>query len=361
MLWVLLIAAGLWFVGRALGASVAARVAVLVMLLAAVLFVQLALPPENPLRAATGGSARAWAILLGAAGVAIAYVWGLRLLRRRVAPAEKAPPQPGVLSDSELDRYARHIVLREIGGPGQRRLKQARVLVVGAGGLGAPALLYLGAAGVGTLGVIDDDTVSVSNLQRQVIHTDARQGTAKVFSARATLAALNPHVAVRPYNRRLTDAIAADLFADYDLVLDGSDSFETRTLVNAATVAAGIPLISGAIAQWEGQLSLYDPARGGPCYACVFPEAPAPGLAPSCAEAGVVGALPGVIGSMMALEAVKLIAGAGAGLRGRLQLYDGLWGETRMVATRPRPGCPVCGAGQGRGASPDAVAGQGGG
>jgi hypothetical protein len=191
MLWVLLIAAGLWFVGRALGASVAARVAVLVMLLAAVLFVQLALPPENPLRAATGGSARAWAILLGAAGVAIAYVWGLRLLRRRVAPAEKAPPQPGVLSDSELDRYARHIVLREIGGPGQRRLKQARVLVVGAGGLGAPALLYLGAAGVGTLGVIDDDTVSVSNLQRQVIHTDARQGTAKVFSAarRAGLAA----------------------------------------------------------------------------------------------------------------------------------------------------------------------------
>jgi molybdopterin/thiamine biosynthesis adenylyltransferase len=344
MVWVLALAAGLWFAGRALAASVAARIAVLAALFAAVLIVQLGLPAAHPLRAATGGSAANWLILLGAGGLAAAYGLGLRALRRRAAPAPApAPAATDALSDAELDRYARHIVLREIGGPGQRRLKAARVLVVGAGGLGSPALLYLGAAGIGTLGVIDDDTVSVSNLQRQVIHSDAGQGRPKVFSAQAALIALNPHVVVRPYNRRLTGDIAGALFADYDLVLDGSDSFETRALVNRAAVAAGVPLISGAIAQWEGQLGLFDPARGGPCHACVFPQAPAPGLAPDCAAAGVVGALPGVIGSMMALEAIKHLTGAGTTLRGRLLLFDGLHGESRMVTTRPRPGCPVCG------------------
>ena len=216
-------------------------------------------------------------------------------------------------------------------------------LVVGAGGLGSPALLYMAAAGVGTLGVIDDDTVENANLQRQVIHTDGRIGMPKVFSAAEAIGALNPHVTVRPYHRRLTEEIAAGLMAEYDLVLDGSDNFDTRYLVNRAAVAAGVPLIAAAMTQWEGQISLYDPARGGPCYECIFPERPAPGLVPSCAEAGVVAPLPGVIGSMMALEAVKHITGAGQGLRGRLVIHDALDAETRAIRLRPRPDCAVCG------------------
>ena len=217
------------------------------------------------------------------------------------------------------------------------------MLVVGAGGLGSPALLYLAAAGVGTLGVIDDDVVDLSNLQRQVIHTDARQGMAKVFSAQIALEALAPGTQVRPYNRRLTDEIAAELFADFDLILDGSDGVGTRYAVNAAAVATGRPLVSAALSQWEGQISLFDPARGAPCYACLFPEPAAPGLAPSCAEGGVLGPLPGVMGAMMAVEAVKEIVGAGQGLRGRMLIYDALWGETRTIAIARRPGCAVCG------------------
>ncbi len=185
------------------------------------------------------------------------------------------------------------------------------MLVVGAGGLGAPALQYLAAAGVGTIGVIDADMVENSNLQRQVIHKDAAIGMPKVFSAQAEMEAQNPYVKVRPYHRRSTDEIAAELVAEYDLVLDGTDNFDTRYLVNATCVAAGVPLISGALSQWEGQLSVFDPARGAPCYQCIFPEPPAPHLAPSCAEAGVIGPLPGVIGAMMAVEAIKLITGRG--------------------------------------------------
>jgi molybdopterin/thiamine biosynthesis adenylyltransferase len=323
------------------------------LLFVAVLFGHVALPDGHPLRAATGGSAAPWLLIAGGAGLVALYRAGLDALRVRAAAGEAEaeaarPPATGTpagpFSESELERYARHIVLREIGGAGQRRLREGRVLVVGAGGLGAPALLYLGAAGVGTLGVIDDDVVENANLQRQVIHTDAAMGEAKVFSAAARVGALNPFVAVRPYRRRLTEEIAAELFADYDLVLDGSDNFATRHLVNRAAVAAGVPLVSGALTQWEGQLSVFDPAEGAPCYACVFPEAPAPGLAPACAEAGVLGPLPGVIGSMMAVEAVKLIAGAGTPLRGRLLIYDALEGETRQIAVPRRPDCAVCGA-----------------
>jgi molybdopterin/thiamine biosynthesis adenylyltransferase len=251
------------------------------------------------------------------------------------------------LGPEELERYARHIVLREIGGTGQRRLRDARVLVVGAGGLGSPALLYLAAAGVGTLRVVDDDAVSLSNLHRQILFGDADIGAPKIAVAAAALGRLNPHVTVEAREARLDADNADGLLAGCDAALDGSDSFATRAAVNAACVAAGVPLISGALSQWEGQVSLFDPARGGPCYACVFPEAPAAGLAPSCAEAGVVGALPGVIGSMMALEAVKLIARAGEGLRGRMFLFDGLHAESRRIALRARPGCAVCG---GRGA-----------
>lgn len=251
------------------------------------------------------------------------------------------------LSPEEIERYARHIVLHEIGGPGQQRLRAARVLVVGAGGLGSPALLYLAAAGVGTLAVVDDDAVSLSNLHRQVLFGTAEIGRPKVDGAAEALARLNPHVAVKRHRLRLDAAAAARLVPEADLVLDGSDNFATRYLVNAACVAAGRPLISAAMSQWEGQIALYDPARGGPCYECLFPEAPDPALVPTCAQAGVVGALPGVMGSMMALEAVKLIARAGRPLRGALLIYDGLHAETRRIATAARADCVVCG---GRGA-----------
>lgn len=308
-------------------------------------------PQANPVTSATGGTLFTWVGLGLAVALVQLYRAGLAWLRARARPKgqEGAAPKhsavtPGSFAPAELDRYARHIVLREIGGAGQKRLKGAKVLVVGAGGLGSPVLLYLAAAGVGTIGVIDDDVVSNSNLQRQVIHTDARIGQPKVFSAQIALKALNPFIEVRPYNRRLIEAEAETLFADYDLILDGSDNFATRYLVNQAAVAAGKPLISGAIAQWEGQISLYDPARDAPCYACVFPQAPAAGLAPACAEAGVVGALPGVVGAMMAVEAIKEITGAGQSLRGRLLIYDALWGENRQIAVKRRAGCAVCGA-----------------
>lgn len=247
------------------------------------------------------------------------------------------------LAPDELTRYARHIALREIGGPGQRRLRAARVLMVGAGGIGAPALLYLAAAGVGTLGIIDDDAVSLSNLQRQILFTTSDVGAPKVATAARVLGALNPGVVVEGHATRLEAGNVDGLVAGYDLVLDGGDNFPTRYFVNAACVAAKKPLLSAAMSQWEGQVTLFDPARGGPCYACLFPEPPAAGLAPSCAEAGVVGALPGVIGSMLALEAIKLISGAGEVARGRLLLFDGLHGETRRIGIHARADCAVCG------------------
>ena len=244
---------------------------------------------------------------------------------------------------AELDRYARHILLREIGGPGQRRLKDARVLVVGAGGLGSPSLLYLAAAGVGVIHVVDDDLVDASNLQRQVIHAEDRVGQAKVTSAAQAMLALNPHIEVVPHRRRLDEAAATELFPGCDLILDGSDNFDTRYLVNAAAVAAGRPLIAAAITQWEGQLALYDPAKGTPCFACVFPDRPAPGMVPTCAEVGVAAPLPGILGAMMAMEAVKHITGAGETLAGRMLMIDALYAETRVIHTSRNPACPVCG------------------
>ena len=204
-------------------------------------------------------------------------------------------------------------------------------------------LQYLAAAGVGTLGVIDDDIVSASNLQRQVLFDENDVDTPKVFAAQAKLKALNPFVEVLPYNRRFEAEIGADLVADFDLVLDGTDTFATRRMVNAACVAAGKPLISGAIGQWEGQVSVFDPTKDAPCYACLFPSEPADGLAPSCSEAGVMGALPGIIGSMMASEAIKEIVGVGQGLRGEMLIFDALYGESRKIKIERRKGCDVCG------------------
>ncbi len=247
-----------------------------------------------------------------------------------------------VMTPEEIERYARHIVLREIGGPGQQRLLNAKLLCIGAGGLGSPALLYLAAAGVGTLGIVDDDTVSLSNLQRQVLHSTKAVGTPKTESAQRALARVNPHVRVVKHPIRLDETNVDALISGYDLVLDGTDNFATRYLVNAACVRAKIPLVSAAMSQWEGQISLYDPAHGGPCYQCVFPEAPAAGLAPNCAQAGVMGALAGVMGSMMAGEAIKQITGAGQVLRGEILIYDSLYGDIRKLKTKPSPTCPIC-------------------
>ncbi|KIC38322.1 HesA/MoeB/ThiF family protein [Leisingera sp. ANG-M7] len=343
MLRILILAALIWWGGRFLGLPRNLRITLLTVLFVAVLAVQLTLPDGHPLREGTGGSAAPWLMLGSFALVAGFYARIVTALKNRAHPQDLEMNQPAsTFTESELDRYARHIVLRELGGPGQKKLKKAKVLVIGAGGLGAPALQYLAAAGVGTIGVIDDDLVDNANLQRQVIHRDEDIGKPKVFSAQAAMQAQNPYVDVHPYNRRLTEEIAAELFAEYDLILDGTDNFETRYLANRTAVALGKPLISGALSQWEGQLSVFHPANDGPCYQCIFPEAPAAGLAPSCSEAGVVGPLPGVVGSMMAVEAVKQITGAGAVLQGEMLIYDGLYGETRKIRLSRRADCPVC-------------------
>src|SRR5258708_11126695 len=233
-----------------------------------------------------------------------------------------------MLTNDELERYARHIVLREVGGPGQAALKRARVLVVGAGGLGAPVLMYLAAAGVGTLGVIDDDVVSLSNLQRQIIHTTGDIGTPKVASAAAEIARLNPHVSVEKYAMRLTAANALDLVSRYDLVADGSDNFATRYLVSDACFFAKKPLVTAAVGTFDGTLTTiraYESGANGipnPSYRCLFPAPPPDGAVPACAEAGILGALTGVVGSMMALEVIREIVDFGAGLVGRLLMVD---------------------------------------
>jgi molybdopterin/thiamine biosynthesis adenylyltransferase len=243
-------------------------------------------------------------------------------------------------SQGEVERYARHLVLREIGGPGQQALASARVLVVGAGGLGSPAALYLAAAGVGTIGLVDPDTVSLSNLQRQVLFATGDVGRGKVEAGRERLAALNPNVVVEPHVTALDASNAAALVADYDLVLDGTDDFATRFCVSDACVTHRKLLVSGALARWTGQVAVFE---GRPCYRCLVPEIPPD--AETCAVVGVIGALAGVIGSMMALEAVKLIAGAGEPLTGRLLIYDGLAGETRTVRVGADPECVSCGGG----------------
>lgn len=346
MLLVGAIAVALWFGGGLIGAPRQVRLILLGVLYLAVLGIQVAFPATHPLAVNTGGSAALWLLLGGFVAIFLGYRALIVALRRKAGgrgDPSSTVAKKGTFSDTELNRYARHIVLREVGGAGQKALKEARVLVVGAGGLGAPALQYLAAAGVGTIGVIDDDLVENANLQRQVIHPDSAIGMPKVFSAKNAMEAQNPFITVRPYHRRLTAEIAADLIAEYDLVLDGTDNFDTRYLVNAACVAAGVPLISGALSQWEGQLSVFDPAHGAPCYQCIFAQAPAAHLAPSCAQAGVVGPLPGVVGAMMAVEAIKLITEAGTPLRGQMVIYDALYGESRTIAVARRADCPICG------------------
>jgi molybdopterin-synthase adenylyltransferase len=248
------------------------------------------------------------------------------------------------LGDDELERYARHIVLREVGGAGQARLKAARVLVVGAGGLGSPVALYLAAAGVGTVGIVDDDTVSLSNLQRQIAHRTADIGRAKTDSARDTIRAINPHIRVETHPVRLTAANALDLAARYDVVADGSDNFATRFLVNDACFFAGRTLVSAAVTEFHGQLATYkahDRSGAYPCYRCLVPAIPP--REQSCSETGVLGAAAGVMGTLQALEAIKEIAQIGESLAGHLLIYEALTTEFRKTRLKPDPACALCG------------------
>lgn len=245
-------------------------------------------------------------------------------------------------SHEEILRYSRHLLLPELGVEGQQRLKRARVLLVGAGGLGSPAALYLTAAGVGTLGLVDFDVVDLTNLQRQILHGTSRVGQPKLDSAAARLRDLNPHVKVEPIPTRLTSANALDVVANFDVVLDGSDNFPTRYLVNDACVLLKKALVYGSIFRFEGQVSVFDATRG-PCYRCLYSEPPPPGLVPSCADGGVLGVLPGIMGSLQALEALKLVLGVGDPLIGRLVLFDALRLRFRELQVHKDPDCPICG------------------
>ena len=249
------------------------------------------------------------------------------------------------ITDDQLLRYARHIILDEVGEEGQLRLLNSRVLVVGAGGLGSPVLLYLAAAGVGTLGVIDFDTVDISNLQRQIIHATDRVGALKVASAAQTLQAVNPEVVVHEHTMRLDAQNAAGLIAQYDLVTDGSDNFETRYLLNDACYFAGKTLVAGALQRFEGQLSTFKSHLGGdnPCYRCLFPTPPPPGSTPRCETAGIFGSIAGVIGTMQATEILKELLGLGDSLSGNLVLYDALGTNFRKIRVPPDPNCGLCG------------------
>ena len=246
-------------------------------------------------------------------------------------------------TEDEISRYARHILLAEVGGQGQARLRAARVLIVGAGGLGSPLLLYLAAAGIGTIGLVDDDRVDLSNLQRQIAHTTDRLGMAKVHSAALAARAINPAVMIEAHEIRLTPGNALELIGRYDLVCDGSDNFPTRFLVADACVLARRTLVSAAVLRFDGQLSVFKPHEGGPCYRCLHPAPPPPGLVPSCSEAGILGAVTGVMGSLQATEVLKEVMGIGDSLAGRLLIWDALSARMRTIRLPRDPNCPLCG------------------
>jgi molybdopterin/thiamine biosynthesis adenylyltransferase/rhodanese-related sulfurtransferase len=250
---------------------------------------------------------------------------------------------PVALTPAQRSRYARHLLIPEVGEEGQQRLLESRVLLIGAGGLGSPAALYLAAAGVGTIGIIDPDVVDDSNLQRQIVHSTERLGEPKVASAKRTIEALNPDVTVVPFQERLTsENIDAVLAHGWDVILDGTDNFPTRYLLNDASVWHDLPVVHGSIYRFEGQVTVFHPGNG-PCYRCLYPSPPPPELAPSCAEGGVLGVLPGIVGSLQASEALKLVLGAGESLAGRLLLFDALHATFDEVSIRRNPDCPVCG------------------
>jgi len=250
-------------------------------------------------------------------------------------------------TEEQIQRYARHILLPQVGGQGQEKLLNAKVLVVGAGGLGSPVLMYLAAAGVGTLGIVDDDTVDLSNLQRQIVHTTDRIGISKVESAAIALRAINPDIKLVLHNQRIAVDNAETLLSAYDLVTDGSDNFATRFLINDAAYFTKTPLVTGAILRFDGQVATFKNCPGGhadgPCYRCIFREPPPPGQVPSCSEAGVLGALCGTIGSLQATEIIKELLGIGESLSGSLLIYDALATQFRTIKVKRDPGCPLCG------------------
>ncbi len=252
----------------------------------------------------------------------------------------ETPPQ---LTDAQRDRYSRHLLLPEVGEAGQAKLLASKVLLLGAGGLGSPAALYLAAAGVGTIGLVDGDTVDASNLQRQILHATSRVGMFKVDSAEKAIRDLNPDVKVVKYQERVDSSNVERIFKDYDVIVDGCDNFPTRYLVNDASVWMKKPVVHGSIFRFDGQVTTFDPARGGPCYRCLYPEPPPPHLAPSCQEAGVLGILPGVVGVIQATEAIKLVLGKGNPLIGRLLTYDSLRMKFGELKLRRDKNCPVCG------------------
>ena len=331
-----------WFLAGYLGVSQNLRATYVGILLAGIIGALVLIPETHSFSIRMGGWAP-WATISFIFGVVFLFRLFISALRNKSNKIYFADVQEAdEFSNHELERYSRHIILKELGGLGQRRIKDSKVLIIGAGGLGAPIIQYLAASGVGTIGIIDHDKVSLSNLQRQVIYLTNQVGEQKVFSAADAIYKLNSNVNVRPYNRRLNSEIAEEIFSEYDVIVDGTDNFETRYIANAAATTTKKPLVSGALSQWEGQVSVFAPHQGGPCYACVFPTPPKDGLALTCSEGGVFSPLPGVVGSVMAVETLKILSQSGETLLGQMFIYDGLRGESRKIKLKPIKKCPVC-------------------
>tara|TARA_B100001059_G_scaffold180636_1_gene181436 strand:- start:501 stop:1538 length:1038 start_codon:yes stop_codon:yes gene_type:complete len=331
-----------WFLAGYLGVSQNLRAIYVFILMTGILLTLFLIPETNSFSVNMGGWAP-WATISFVLGVTFFFRYFVKVLRNKSVDIKLSDvKESNEFSSHELERYSRHIILKELGGLGQRRIKDSSVLVIGAGGLGSPVIQYLAASGVGIIGIIDHDKVSLSNLQRQVIFPTKKVGEQKVFSAADAIHKLNSNVSVRPYNRRLNSEIAEEIFSEYDVIVDGTDNFETRYISNAAANVTKKHLVSGALSQWEGQVSVFAPHKGAPCYACVFPTPPKEGLALTCSEGGVFSPLSGVIGSVMAVETLKILSQSGNTLLGQMFIYDGLRGESRKIKIKPNKKCPVC-------------------